>query len=332
MSNNPRQTAGKVITFLEQNRLSASPTNYTVGYMYVTRTNPGLVVELDRLLDDGMRLTQTALDEIAATFGLSSGGGGASAAPQEDDPTVALRHMLLRIADISSDQNQAAGVFSDNLTEISDHISENPELRQIVAKMIDITHQSQLALKQSNAEIENLRQDLEAAKNDAKIDALTGLANRRAIDEHLSYYEKNNEPVVIAFCDVDRFKSINDTHGHAVGDRVLKSLAEEIRNVIQDEGLIGRWGGEEFVAVFKGDDLENAQSLVDQARVRMSHKSLKVRETDQPLGAVTFSAGVASGRGNIAAITARADELLYEAKRAGRNRVLSATCAEKLAA
>jgi diguanylate cyclase len=135
--------------------------------------------------------------------------------------------------------------------------------------------------------------------------------------------EKAGENRVIAFCDIDKFKRINDTYGHAVGDRVLQSVAEILKEECEEYGMVARWGGEEFVIVFRNKTISEAEKIVDQARLKLNRKTFRVRQTDEPMGVVSFSAGIAQGRGKTEDITAQADALLYRAKEQGRNRILT---------
>jgi diguanylate cyclase len=124
----------------------------------------------------------------------------------------------------------------------------------------------------------------------------------------------------IAVCDVDHFKSVNDRFGHAVGDRVLKAIAEALSQSCVGH-LVTRYGGEEFAILFSGITLERARETLETARVFVQAKRYKLRDSDEPLGEITFSAGltpVADGEMHQSAFH-RADRLLYDAKSAGRN-------------
>jgi diguanylate cyclase len=161
-------------------------------------------------------------------------------------------------------------------------------------------------------------------------DHLTGLPNRRAFEAELERQHAQaaaaREPLSLAFCDVDHFKHINDAHGHEAGDRVLQLIAQVLAKRSNDNCHVSRHGGEEFVLLFRGLTPVEAKARLDAAREDLAGRSLLNRDTRQPFGRVTFSAGVAS-------VTAHpdprqalkaADEALYRAKQEGRNRVLVA--------
>jgi diguanylate cyclase len=125
----------------------------------------------------------------------------------------------------------------------------------------------------------------------------------------------------VAFCDIDHFKSINDKYGHAVGDRVLKVVAETLSETLNPH-VVGRFGGEEFVVVLPETDQSTAFELVERARAALSERHFRVRDTDEPIGQVTFSAGIAATDDDPQGALREADDLLYEAKRSGRNRTI----------
>lgn len=127
----------------------------------------------------------------------------------------------------------------------------------------------------------------------------------------------------IALCDVDHFKTVNDRHGHIVGDRVLKGVAASLSESLFGH-QVGRWGGEEFLVLIDGLAPDRAVPLLQAARENLAARSFKLQDTGKPIGRVTVSMGAASLL-NVqpeAAIEA-ADRLLYEAKKQGRNRVIS---------
>lgn len=165
---------------------------------------------------------------------------------------------------------------------------------------------------------------------DARTDALTTLANRRAMEERGPFEIKRamrtGLPVSVVLCDLDLFKSINDRHGHEAGDVVLRITAQVLRGALRDTDALGRWGGEEFIAVLTDTDTRGATEIAERMRSAVGATTFP----GVP-GGLTISAGVSTVHKVQSAAAAweglvkEADLLLYQAKKAGRNRVISPT-------
>ena len=125
--------------------------------------------------------------------------------------------------------------------------------------------------------------------------------------------------------DVDHFKKFNDTHGHAVGDQVLRLVGRVLRDNIRECDMAARYGGEEFALVLPGIDLMACKEVAERVRGRISNAKLMRRTTGQEIGSVTVSIGVAQFRPaeSAEALIERSDRGLYQAKRTGRNRVVT---------
>ena len=163
----------------------------------------------------------------------------------------------------------------------------------------------------------------------ALVDGLTGLANRRASADALqteaARAERLETPLSVVLADLDGFKDVNDMHGHAVGDEVLKAFASVLRETLRQLDVAGRWGGEEFLLVLPGADEEGAALLAERVRAALAARSIPgVRGLR-----VTASFGVAEyARGSdTEQLVAAADQALYRAKRSGKNRVNRAVSA-----
>lgn len=170
-----------------------------------------------------------------------------------------------------------------------------------------------------------LRRQEAALQTLAATDELTGLANRRSmvqrIQHELERGERNPRPTTLLMLDLDHFKGVNDTYGHAAGDAVLRALADLCRSLLRRIDTAGRWGGEEFMVLLPETDGDEALAAAE--RLRQQLAELAIRVDGQALN-VTMSVGVAtSGPGTtLDEAVARADQALYEAKNTGRNRVV----------
>ncbi|MFW5453271.1 GGDEF domain-containing protein [Thioalkalivibrio sulfidiphilus] len=157
---------------------------------------------------------------------------------------------------------------------------------------------------------------------DAYHDPLTGLLNRRGLEEALASLDDAELPAAVAIMDIDHFKRINDAHGHEAGDVVLKDLSGILMNNVKGKDLVCRWGGEEFLLLFTQTALHGAGSVMEKLRDEVAARP--VRHGVQAFS-ITFSAGLVDlpTKGVFLTALGRADELLYQAKQEGRNRVLS---------
>jgi diguanylate cyclase (GGDEF)-like protein len=170
-----------------------------------------------------------------------------------------------------------------------------------------------------------LQRDTQLARQQAETDALTGLMNRRSLDEVVETLVGQQVPFSVSICDLDRFKDLNDTYGHDIGDRALCLFASALRNVVRNGDVVARIGGEEFVIILPTATKHVGRDVLDRARRELV---LQV-EIDGVVPAFTFSAGVADTResGEWETLLRLADQRLLEAKREGRDRVLTAISA-----
>ena len=180
------------------------------------------------------------------------------------------------------------------------------------------TKRLQDQLRERNDELQSL----------LRTDLLTGLPNRRHLDEHLrmvaSASRRQRHPMSTLMIDVDHFKRINDQHGHSAGDAVLVAVAQRIEHTLRTEDVAGRWGGEEFLVLLPATDLDGAWILGDRVRQAVADDPIELGAGTDSV--VTISVGCAVGNGDdVADQLRRADAALYEAKALGRNRTVADT-------
>ncbi len=218
-----------------------------------------------------------------------------------------------------ADQGQDEIVTRGLELGVNDYIVRPVDRQELVARI-----RTQIRRKRYNDELRaSVTQSIELAVTDS----LTGLHNRRYLDSHLqALFDRANSrgrPLSVLIADLDRFKTINDTRGHDVGDRVLKEFANRLRKSVRGMDLACRYGGEEFVVVMPDTDPETAQVVAERVRAETAGVPFDV---DDGKIEVTVSVGVSSLRGRtdtVASIMKRADLALYEAKNGGRNRVVA---------
>ena len=313
-----RQIAEEALRFLDRHMLDPTPFNYGFACLYLTGVSGSLRQDVDRLTDGGVRIQQRDVEELMGSTGDTAGG---VIADDEDEQAAALRLQALHFADLTARTLRDTASFNRDLSGNIDELEGGQELTGVVRAMIDRTAEVEGKLAEARSEAERLRQDLEAAKGDAMRDGLTNLPNRRALDQKIRQVFDQNRAVTLAFCDIDHFKAINDKFGHGVGDRVLKAVAETLRETLEPRD-VARFGGEEFVVLFEDETPKAALAIIEKAREAVAARQFRLRESDAPLGQVTFSAGIARSTDSVEQALTQADEALYEAKRSGRNRTI----------
>jgi diguanylate cyclase (GGDEF)-like protein len=188
-----------------------------------------------------------------------------------------------------------------------------------------------LARVQAAARVKRLQDELRQRNEEldliSRTDSLTGLHNRRHVEEYLtrlvSLARRNAEPIAVLIIDIDRFKSVNDGHGHDAGDAVLREVAARLVGSLRLEDMVGRWGGEEFLVVLPNTSIQGAAELAERLRRVVAEEPCGL-----PGGGamrVTISLGCAASVIDDAETLVRsADAAMYQAKESGRDRVVAA--------
>ena len=212
------------------------------------------------------------------------------------------------------------------------HVQGSVEVAQLssalrsLLRRLDLTEQAMAEVEERSAEeTRKLNENIDALKELADTDPLTALPNRRGMvrfgDDVMAGYNRDGRLFAVLVVDIDRFKAINDTHGHAVGDDVIRHVARLAEAAIRPTDRVARFGGEEFVAVLRDVQLIRAGDVAE--RLRMTVESTPFRHGDAAI-ATTVSVGVAMiapGDRDLQDVIERADMALYDAKSAGRNRI-----------
>lgn len=302
----------EVVAFLAEQRLAATPVNYELGYRYRTDRDGALARAVDAVLMAGERLTQSLADQIRAAH---------ARPPAESEADRMIRFQARQLAELTADALATTGQFGRDLGGLDAGSDGGAATATLVTTMLAYSRAAETALEKASLEIETLRHEVEAAKGDAARDALTGLHNRRGVEAQVRTLAAR-EHSALAICDIDFFKLVNDRYGHVVGDRVLQLVASSLAKSCEPH-LVARWGGEEFIILINGAGVDEAADIVNRARNDLASRNVRLRTTDEPMGPITFSAGVVGLRGKMFNdAVGEADRLLYRAKANGRNRVV----------
>lgn len=255
-----------------------------------------------------------------------------------------MRTMLATFIDRLAQMTQSTGSFQGKLEESARLIEQAknlsdiaPVLKDVVGTTRGMAQESQISreqlgamqerAKQTEVELAKLHKELDRVSLQARHDALTGALNRKGLDEALirevSTTKRNASVLSVALLDIDNFKKLNDTMGHATGDIALTHLATVARECMRPQDTLARYGGEEFVILLPDTVLDKGIEAMTRLQRELT-KRFFLAGTEKVL--ITFSAGVAQMTESETPAEAirRADQAMYLAKRAGKNRVLGA--------
>jgi diguanylate cyclase len=334
--------ARKALEAMEANYIWPTPLNFELWLYYVAGKDTTLGKAIEKVISRGEAWTDGLAETLAA----------------KHLPRARLNGELLTAGDALSKELDSVSKAIESARETSEAYGEQlasasqsleaqdaTAIKAMVESLTSATQrvqrenrtlESQLA--DTTAEVTRLRQHLETVRRDAMTDGLTNLANRKAFDEALQraveVAEARNAPLTLAVIDIDHFKTFNDTWGHQTGDQVLRFVASVLARAGEPPRTAARYGGEEFAIILPGEDARSARAVVEEIREEVASRVLKRRSTNQDLGAVTVSVGLAERlRGEPqASLIERADAALYASKRAGRNRTTTAAAGKVSAA
>lgn len=213
-------------------------------------------------------------------------------------------------------------------------LTEADQVRVIVSLLVAENERMRLAnandkrkIETCSREIEALQASLRGAEEETLKDPLTGVGNRRlfnaAMQTAVEESNAHHTPLSLIMCDIDHFKRVNDMFGHHVGDEIIRALARVIEGSVRETDSVARYGGEEFAIILPGTTQQAAKDTAERIRRQFGTKKFTLRKTNQKIGRITASFGVAEHRSGDDMLTfvQRADAKLYEAKARGRDRV-----------
>ena len=322
--------ATKAIEAMEAHRVWPTATNFELWLHYVAAKESDVGQAVDKVIQSGEAFTEQVGETIAAAHLPAAKLNGeildAGKTLSDEMNTVSRAIEAARETNEAYDQQLATATQSLDEQD-SGAVRDMVETLSAATRKVREENQSlESQLADTNDELGRLREHLIQVRRDAMTDALTALANRKAFDEGLekacAQVKATGGSVTLAVLDIDHFKNFNDTWGHQTGDQVIRYVASVISRIGSGVRLSARYGGEEFAVIFPGEGRDVALAAIEAAREEISSRVLKRRSTNDELGAITISAGIAESRGGDqpAALLERADGALYASKRNGRNR------------
>ena len=321
-----------VLAMMRAAGVQLTPENYHVWFEYAGGQNGPLNSHIDRIRDAGKPFTKEVNEKLYAEFFDD---------PRDDRSRRLAQkktHAVLREAlDVILSTQKDAAVYQDSLSGFAgalEKLTDAGEIEVLVKELVQesnrmakssIYYQSQL--EDVRAEAMKLNEELDSAMRETSIDPLTGLYNRKAVNEKLlELVEKFGEDGAIfsvVMVDVDHFREFNTKYGHQIGDAVLRVVSTTLRESVKGLDFVARYGGEEFILFLPVTCLENASIVADKIRALVEGDRKKVSGTGELLDPITISCGVAqiAPSDTPESVVHRADQALYLAKHSGRNRV-----------
>lgn len=318
----------KTLGLLSKYRLPPTPEHYSLWYVYVCEENP----ELNRALDQTLAKNDELGPSSAALLYQAHLADSRWRDTQglNDSLQALTQELSSTLQDTRQDTAQFQRALNERFARLSGIEDGNISLDTLMDEVRNLVKDAkwmngsadhlQSRLSTAEDEVSRLKEALAKSREEALVDVLTGLRNRRAFDMELA---SMTGPVSLILLDLDHFKAVNDNYGHLLGDQVLKATARQISLFLKDEALAFRFGGEEF-AVLVDAPLAVARRKAESLRSLIAKVTVTDKRTGQKIDKITASLGVAQGQGgdNSIQLVDKADALLYEAKRLGRNRVM----------
>jgi len=326
-----RQYLRLTLELIGKHGLSTDQLKYAIWYEYVSGKNETLNAAIDKHLESRGVFSEEISRQLFDRY-IANG---------EETVTTLVREELKKIfAEIISaikttKQNFSASennleIINESLVPSLSEADVDKIVNQIKWEIKSLESSStsfKEQLQQATDEIDALKKKMARYRNEAIKDPLTRIDNRRGFEKKLRDAIDNTNDSDTSLCliiaDIDHFKKVNDTHGHLVGDNVLRMVAATIKDSIKGKDLAARIGGEEFAILLPETPFDGAMKLADNMRLSFERLDLKKKNTGESLGTLTLSFGVATYRKDEASkdFVRRADEALYQSKKAGRNKV-----------
>jgi diguanylate cyclase len=321
--------AEKAMQAIAAQRVPPTPSNFHVWFKYALGAPPELKRTIDILIGNKRGFDAATNRELFTTYVGSKGFDEAVAhnVSQQLHGVMESAREYLKTA-ISENRSQIAEINKVTAVDLDPKILVETLMNEL-AKATTRAERLEASFAEKSRELDLIRESLTKSEERAKTDILTGLANRRALEEFFraaqtSAMEKG-EPLSALLIDIDHFKQFNDSFGHGVGDQVLRLVAQALRERVREIDLPARYGGEELIAVLPGADLAACTATAERIRRSISERKMVRRSTGESLPGITVSIGVGQFQlgESMDDLIDRCDRALYQAKKRGRNRVVN---------
>jgi diguanylate cyclase len=325
--------AKSALALMAERLVEPSPENFQLFYAYAAGDQPAVSRVMGGMIAQREDFTPQVLEDLRERF---FGTAKLDTAVEDigAEITGTMKSVLDKLAAAERDTEDYGRKLSAASGELGGDQSP-ARLETLVKSLLGATQAMETRtktleaeLQRSSHEVSELRTKLDDVRRESLLDPLTGICNRKAFDNELAdainQARRSGDPMSLFMCDIDHFKTFNDTWGHQTGDQVLRLVAQCLSENVKGRDTAARYGGEEFAVILRRTPLAAAVTLADQIRSHVESKRLVKRSTGDILGRLTISIGVAelSEADGSADIVQRADVCLYAAKNAGRNCVV----------
>ena len=319
-----------IVPMMSRHAAGFHPISYALWYAYVKGDNALLRENVDSELKKRERLTIPVTYSLYARF-VTEPVWKLLLGARSD-----LAEIVERVKHTIGKSGKGTAEFDLHLGEFLQQISHASSTQELESSVVAMQAETTRVrgdfgnllteVEESRAQVQRLTEQMKRLEAESITDALSGLLNRRGFERAMEEISKRNGDVTasLILLDIDRFKRINDTFGHPLGDRVIAAVGRAIHECVGHHGVAARYGGEEFAVLLPSKPIEIAEAMAESIRLRVQQGKICRCQGEDSIGSITISAGVAAWRGdegNGTLLVERADQALYASKGGGRNRV-----------
>ena len=318
----------KVLGFIKQHRLPASPINYSVVYEYVSGANTDICVEIDKSIRSGKTIDAFMMEGLYSEYILV----------RDESQDAIVKDVKNIVGNTQKHAHKAQKDTSNYITLLDEGLllldgADQQTSQQVVSKLLKVTTSMKgaqqilvKALKQAQSKTAELEQQIEDLEQSRQLDALTGLYNMSVMNETVDMWLSNNVSTISALSiNLDHFKQFNENYGFTIGNVILSKVAQKVKSYVMDSGLPMRAGGEEFLILIPDANMTTAKEIAEKVRQGVEKLQFVNAKSKEKLPKITVSIGVSeySEKIGLEGTIHKASSALRMAKATGRNRVFS---------
>jgi diguanylate cyclase len=328
-----RKWHNKALSILAQHQIPPAPVCHLIAYEYASGRSEALNHRIDQQLACRATVDGQLFRHLFEELYLDN-----QETEQLDARLSDLHTLLYQVLQGVANACSHTELFSETLRQQNQALSGNPsleDLRSIAGTLLEATSRSiqrnqlmQEQLESVEQQTQNLQKEVRKLRDEASTDPLTGLYNRKALNQQMQSLlataeELQDHPFSILMLDIDHFKRFNDQYGHIIGDEVIRRVGMTMKALIRENDFAARFGGEEFTVLLPSTPLDDAVRIARTIHQAIAKLTLVRRSTQERLPGITVSVGAAMARpeDNCESLLERADQALYLAKEGGRNRI-----------